>query len=150
MKTTQDIGYVSMGETLYPYHGRIGMKQYNPSKPANYGLLYPRLCDAKVPYIYIYSTQPHDGKPEVIGENDYYTTGCDEYTKWLVNNFQQYGTFQGQNISLHRYFTGVTLAKWCLEKSIPIVCILKSDRKGIPKKMKGVAGREEKSTQFCY
>ena len=27
---------------------------------------------------------------------------------------------------------------------------LKSDRKGIPKEMKGVADREEKSTVFCY
>ena len=32
--------YVSVDETLYPYRGRIGMKQYNPSKPAKYGLLY--------------------------------------------------------------------------------------------------------------
>ena len=32
--------YVSVDETLYPYRGRIGMKQYNPSKPAKYGLLH--------------------------------------------------------------------------------------------------------------
>ena len=32
--------YVSVDETLYPYHGRIGMKQYNHSKPAKYELLY--------------------------------------------------------------------------------------------------------------
>ena len=42
--------YVSVDETLYPYRRRIGMKQYNPSKPAKYGLLYRSLCDAKVPY----------------------------------------------------------------------------------------------------
>ena len=90
--------YVSVDETLYPYHGRIGMKQYNPSKPAKYGFLYRNLCDAKVPYTY--STQPYARKPEVIGANDYYVTGCNEYTKWLVNNFQIYGTLQGRNISL--------------------------------------------------
>ena len=32
--------YVSVDETLYPYRGRIGMKQYNPSKSKKYGLLY--------------------------------------------------------------------------------------------------------------
>ena len=32
--------YVSVDETLYPCRGRIGMKQYNPSKLAKYGLLY--------------------------------------------------------------------------------------------------------------
>ena len=106
------------------------------------------MCDAKVPYTY--STLPYARKPEVIGANDYYVTGCDEYTKWLVNNFQIYGTLQGRNISLDRYFTSVTLAEWCLERNITIVGTLKSDRKGIPKEMKGVADREEKSTAFCY
>ena len=77
--------YVSVDETLYPYHGRIDMKQYNPSKPAKHGLLYRSLCDAKVPYTY--STLPYASKPEVIGANHYYVTRCDEYTKWLVNNF---------------------------------------------------------------
>ena len=46
--------------------------------------------------------------------------------------------------------TSVTLAEWCLERNITIVGTLKSDRKGIPKEMKGVADREEKSTAFCY
>ena len=41
--------YVSVDETLYSYRGRIGMKQYNPSKLAKYGLLYRSLCDAKIP-----------------------------------------------------------------------------------------------------
>ena len=139
--------YVSADETLYPYRGRIGMKQYKPSKPEKYGLLYRSLCDAKVPYTN--STLPHAGKPEVIGANDYHVTGCDEYTKWLVNNFQIYGTLQGQNISLDRYFTSVTLAEWCLERNTTIVGTLKSDQKGIPKEMKGVADREEKSTAFA-
>ena len=98
----------------------------------------------------MYSTLPYAEKPEVIGANDYYVTSCDEYTKWLVNNFQIYGTLQGQNISLHRYFTSVTLAEWCLERNIIIVGTIKSDPKGIPKEIKGVAGRDDKSTAFCY
>ena len=39
-KCHNPLPYVSVDETLYPYRGRIGMKQYNPSKPAKYGLLY--------------------------------------------------------------------------------------------------------------
>ena len=61
------------------------MKQYNLSKSAKHGLLYQSLCDAKFPYTY--STLPYAGKPEVIGANDCYVTGYDEYTKLLVNNF---------------------------------------------------------------
>ena len=139
--------YASVDETLYLYRGRIGMKQYNPSKLEKCGLLYRSLYDAKV--LYTYSTL-YAGKPEVIGANDYYVTGCDEYTKWLVNNFQIYGTLQGRNISLDRYFTSVTLAEWCLERNITIVGTLKSDRKGIAKEINRVADREEKSTAFCY
>ena len=44
--------YLAVNKTLYPYRGRIGFKQYNPSKPAKYGLLYRSLCDATVPYTY--------------------------------------------------------------------------------------------------
>ena len=98
----------------------------------------------------MYSTLPYAGKPQVIGANDYYVIGCDEYTKWLVNNCQIYRTLQGRNISLDRYFTSVTLAEWCLERNITIVGTLKADGKGIQKEMKGVADREEKSTAFCY
>ena len=86
--------YVNVDETLHPYHGRTGMRQYNPSKPEKYGLLCRRLCDAKAPYTY--STLPYARKPEVIRAKDYYVTGCDEYTKLLVNNFQIYGTLQGE------------------------------------------------------
>ena len=40
--------YLAVNKTLYPYRGRIGFKQYNPSKPAKYGLLYRSLCDATI------------------------------------------------------------------------------------------------------
>ena len=40
--------YVAIDETLYPYSGSIIIKQYNPSKPAKYRLLYHSLCDAVV------------------------------------------------------------------------------------------------------
>ena len=36
-------------ETLYPYCGHIGFKQYSPNKPAKYSLLYRSLCDSSIP-----------------------------------------------------------------------------------------------------
>ena len=53
--------YLAKDETFYPYRGSIGVKQYNPSKPAQYGLLYRSLCDATVPYTYY--KLPYVGKP---------------------------------------------------------------------------------------
>ena len=61
-------------ETLYPYCGHIGFKQYISNKPAKYSLLYWGLCDSSLPYTY-YSL-PYAGKPkEVKGPAaNYYNT----------------------------------------------------------------------------
>ena len=139
--------YLSVDETLYPYRGKIGIKQYNPAKPAKYGLLYRSLCDAEVPYTYY--TLPYNGKPD-RPDNEYYVTGTDEYTKYLVTKFLVHNKIAGRNISLDRYFTSVTLAKWCLEKRISIVGTMKIGRMGIPKEMIALTDREEKSTKYCY
>ena len=44
--------YLAIDETLYPCRGRVGIRQYNPNKPAKYGLLYYSLCDSLVQYTY--------------------------------------------------------------------------------------------------
>ena len=142
--------YLAVDETLYPYRGRIGFKQYNPSKPAKYGLLYHSLCDASVPYTYF--TLPYAGKPEEMCEESlkYYITGTDEYTKYLVNGFCNYNSILGCNISMDRYFTSVTIARWALEKGFTIVGTMRLDRKGIPNGIKTMIDREEKSTFYVY
>ena len=74
-KMRSPTSYLAIGETLYPYRGRIGTKQYNPSKPAKYGLLYRSLCDSSIPYTYF--TLPNGGKPVEINDEygKYYVTG---------------------------------------------------------------------------
>ena len=68
---------IAIDET-YPYRGAIGFKQYNPNKPAKYGLLYRSLCDSST--LYTYFTLPYAGKPEEIaGEAaKFYFIGTDE------------------------------------------------------------------------
>ena len=56
---------LAIDETLYPYCGHIGFKQYNPNKPTKYGLLYRSLCDSLIPYTY-YSLPPYAGKQEKV------------------------------------------------------------------------------------
>ena len=65
--------FLSLDETLYPFRGRISMKQYNPNKPAKYGMLYRSISDARIPYTY--NTLPYAGKPNVITEHSEYVTG---------------------------------------------------------------------------
>ena len=137
---------LAVDETLYPYRGAIGFKQYNPSKPAKYGLLYRSLCDSSVSYTYY--TLPYAGKPEVTTSelSKFYVTGTDEYTKYLVTEFSRFNSIEGCNISMDRYFTSVSLADWAIDKKFTIVGTMRHDRKGIPKEMKDLNGREEKST----
>ena len=144
--------YLAVDETLYPYHGRIGFKQYNPSKPAKYGLLYRLLCDAAVHYTYFFL--PYAGKPEVLNKENpatsYYVTGTDEYTKYLVNDFSTVTNMSGCNISMDRYFTSVPLAQWCLERNITIVGTMRLGRKGIAAEIKKIDKRDERSTFYVY
>ena len=141
---------LAIDEKLYPYRGDIGFKQYNPNKPAKYGLLYRSLCDSSIPYTY-YSL-PYTGKPEKVESPGakYYIIGTDEYSKYLIIELSVYYNLQAINLSMDRYFTSVPLATWALEKNITIVGTMKHGQKDIPKKLKPVADREESSAMHVY
>ena len=123
---------MTIDETLYPYRGHIGIKTYNPNKPARYGLLIFSLCDATVPYTY-YSL-PYAGQPE--NPNMYYVHDTDEKSIYLVNNLSKYCDLPGRNISLDRYFTNISLANWLVEKKISLVGTMQHSRVGIPPELK--------------
>ena len=142
--------HLAIDETLYPYRGRIGFRQYNPNKPAKYGLLFRSLCDSSLQYTY-YSL-PYGGKPSEPGSK-FYVTGTDNYTIYLVENTIQIGgktVLRGKNISLDRYFTSLSIAEWLQERNISVTGTLRKDRIGLPQEMKTEAGRTEKSTKWCY
>ena len=129
---------------------RIGFKQYNPSKPAKYGLLYCSLCDSSICYTYF--TLPYTGKPKDISGDaaKYYLAGTDEYTKYLVTEILKYNSIQGCNISTDQYFTSVTLAALVIENKFTVIVTMWCNQKGIPKELKATKDREEKSTMFVY
>lgn len=108
---------LAIDETLYPYRGKVSMRQYNPNKPAKYGILYRSLSDSTLPYTY--NTLPYAGKPSVITERSQYVTGTDNYTKWLVKGAERFVDLRGRNISLDRYFTSMTVCEWLLNRELP-------------------------------
>ena len=73
--------FLSIDETLYPMRNQVSIKQYNPNKPAKYGLLFKSLNDARFPYTY--DSLVYAGKPEQVGGPYYIDTICD-YIKTLV------------------------------------------------------------------
>ena len=142
--------HVAIDEILYPYRAGIGFRQYNPKKPAKFGLLFRSLRESAVQYTYF--SLPSAGKPEGTAD-DFYITGTDNYTKYLVDNAIRVGgasCLKGRNISIDRYFTSMAVAEWCLENNITIMGTMRTDRIGIPKEMKTETGRAEKSTLWCY
>ena len=141
---------LAIGETLHPYRGHTGFKQYNPNKPAKYGLLYRSLCDSLISYTY-YSL-PYAGKPEKAEGSTakYYITGTDECSKYLNNELSVYCNVQGINIFMDRYSTSISLETLALKKNIAIVGTMKHDQKGIPKELKLVTDKEERSVMNVY
>ena len=120
----------------------MGFKQYNPSKPAKYGLHYRSLSDTEVPHTYF--TLPYAGKPnELDGKvTKYYVTGTVEYTKYLVTQFIMYNDIYGCSILMDQYFTSVA--------TTTIFGTMKLNWKGIPRELRSVGKREAKSTYFIY
>lgn len=139
---------LALDETLYPFRGRIGIKQYNPKKPAKYGLLYRSISDAERPYTYY--TLPYAGKPNVVTQESEYVTGTDNYTKYLVKGLERCVDLRGRNLSIDRFFTSVTIAEWLRNRGLTVVGTLRSDRKGIPHEVKKTDGRDDKSTKYFY
>ena len=124
-----------MDETLYPYRGKIVIRQYNSNKPARYGMLYRSISDSRVPYTYY--TLPYAGKPEEITDDSEYVTGTDNYTKYLVEGLEQHVNLQGRNISMDRYFTSMTISEYLLDKGMTVVVTMRLDRADTPKRNEG-------------
>ena len=110
--------YLAIDETLYAYRGMVKLKQYNPNKPAKYGLLYRIISENVVPYTYF--TLLYAGKPEMEG-SEFYLTATDECSKYLVDKLFSHVNITGRNVSMDRYFTSVTIAHYLKEKKMTLV-----------------------------
>ena len=139
--------YLSIDETLYPYRGNVRIRQYNPSKPARYGLLYRSISDARVPYTY-YSIG-YAGKPEGV-PNKYYISSTDGYTRFLVDSLKEYVKLTGRNISMDGYFTSLSIADYLIENDMTLVGTMKSNRVGLPKELIQNADRDDLSVKYAF
>ena len=138
--------YLSLDETLYPMKTSIGFKQFNPSKPAKYGLLFKSINAVR--YSCTFSTTPYCGKPR-DQPTAYYTPGTENVAKYLVMQLQKHVDIQGRNISFARLYTSISLAKWLLSNNIICVGTLQANRKGIPMELKSTSGCQPLSYE-CF
>ena len=85
--------YLSLDETLYPMRTQINFRQYNPDKPAKYGMLFKSINSASYPCTY--QSHVYCGRPK--GErNEFYISGPENYIQYLVNKLSSYTTSEDE------------------------------------------------------
>ena len=125
---------------------RLSFKQYNPSKPAKYGLLFKSIN--AVNYSFTFTATPYCGKP--IGEpTTYYVSENEEVVKYLISKLQKHVDLQGRNILFDRLYTTVPLAQWLLSHNITCVGTIQANRRGIPVEIKQLDNRKPLSYE-CF
>ena len=139
--------YLSLDETLYPMRTQIAFKQYNPDKPAKYGLLFKSINCARYPYTY--QSHVYCGKPQ--GDpNEHYVSGTFNYIVQLVNKLGNHHNLDGRNISMDRLYTSFKIANWLLDKKITMVGTFQANRVGIPPDLKKVDDRDLLSNKVFW
>ena len=126
---------------------QISIKQYNPNKPAKYGLLFKSLNVVRFPYTY--NSLVYAGKPEQ-GNRPFSIEGIETYIKTLVEKTGSKLPLQGRNISMDRLYSSIPIANWLLEKHITIIGTPMTNRRGIPDEVKIVTNREEFSQTIHF
>jgi len=126
---------------------QLAFKQFNPDKPAKYGILFKSINYARYPYTY--QTHIYCGKPE--GDPDeYYVSGTFNYITTLVDKLLIHQKLEGRNISMHRLYTSFKIADWLLQKSITMVGTFQLNRVGIPAELKKTDSREILSSEVYW
>ena len=143
----QPDAYLTIDETLYVTRTNIAFRQYNPNKPAKYGLLFKSVNAALIPYTF--ASAVYAGKP-VNEPNEYYIKGTSNVVKSLVNRLSQRVDLSGRNITTDRLYTTYDLTRWMMDRSMTTVGTLMSNRKGIPKELLSVTDRDTPSYKLLY
>ena len=118
---------------------QISFKQFNPSKPAKYGLLFKSVNVPRYPYTFISSS--YSAKPIEEG-GQYYIPGGEAIVHYLIKTLSTNSSLSGRNISFDRLYTSIPLAKWFLEKRITCIGTMQLNRKSVPDELKETKNRE--------
>ena len=110
--------YLSLDETLYHTRTQISFKQFNPSKPAKYGMLYKSINACSYPFTF--STIVYPAKP-IAEPTSYYTPGTSQTVKQLIQNLECHKNLVARNISYGRLYTSIPVAQWLLDCRITSV-----------------------------
>lgn len=114
--------YVCIDETMLPFRGRLGIRQYNKQKRHKYGVKLFKLCSGLG---YTYNVRIYAGK-----EFDKTITPA-EIVMLLSNDLLH----QGRTVVTDNWYTSLQLANQLLEADTHFVGTIRKNRKGIPKEV---------------
>ena len=134
--------YLAIDECLYALRNKLSFKQYNKTKPAKYGLLFKELNSVRIPYTH--RSEVYAGKP--MEEGDYYVKGTDQITLRLIDRYQVFCEVKGRNVSFDNLYTSIPLAQELMKRGLTCIGTVKFNRRGVPKEIRAIKGREENST----
>ena len=132
--------YVTIDEQLIPFRGRVGFRQYIPSKPDKYGMKLFLLCDCASGYTF-------NGMPYVGREDNGRHVGLAEHVvKTLVEPLH----YSGINVTTDNWFTSTKLAADLLLKQITLLGTLKKNKSDIPSEFAASNKSEVGSSLFGF
>ena len=95
---------IAIDATLYPQRTSVAFKQYNPSKPSRYRLLFKSINGVRYPFTFV--TTVYAGKP-TNGEGEFYIQGVENTVKYMVKKLDDSVDISGRNISFDRLYTSI-------------------------------------------
>ena len=140
--------HCALDETLYSTRIKLYFVQYNPRKPAKYGILF-RSINA-ITFRYTYSIIVCAGKPENTDGARFYTPTLFGSVQTLVNHLKKHQEMSGRTIATDQLYTGFPLAEWLLSHNIMTVGTIQTNRAAIPVEFKDPTKRENNSYEIIW
>ena len=122
---------ICIDESLVQFTGRLGIKQYIPSKRARYGVKMYKLCERATGYTYRFRVyEGKDSKLEPVGCPDY--LGCSGKIVWdLVSPL----VCKGYHLYVDNFYTSVALFRHLHLVGIQCCGTARPSRRGFPQRL---------------
>lgn len=116
--------YMTIDEMLHPFRGRCEFIQYNPKKPAKYGLKFFAKCDAET--FYTHNLEVYCGKQP---KGPYDVSNCPHD---VVMRLVKPSTGENRNLTTDNWYTSHELGQDLLMEKITLLGTMRKNKREIP------------------
>jgi len=131
---------LTLDEQQHPYHGHCPLIQFNPAKPAKYGIKIFWICDAVNGYAL--NGKIYTGKEDGKVSRDL----ASKVTKELASGFYD----SGRVLTMDNYFTSLPLVEYLAENKLAVVGTVRSNKPDLPSDFREIGKRNLHSSLFLF